>query len=477
MSRPLTQNWLNPDLKMQRLSIRFPNLIPLWLVALFSTVALVHADDAKPVSYYHDIVPVFKRSCTGCHHPGKLKGEFDLTTHAALKKGGKHGAAYKEGDPAGSRLIEEISGEEPSMPKEGDALSKEEVAMIARWVKEGATDDTPSDQLNPFKLSAPPVYPAPSVISALAYSPDGTVLAVSGYHEVLLHKPDGSGLIARLVGESPRIESIAFSHDGKLLAVSGGAPSLFGEIQIWDVGSHALLHAYKVSPDSLYGVAFSPDAKRVSFGGADKSVRILAVEDGKEVMKFDNHSDWVFGTLFTMDGKRLLTGSRDRSMKLINPENGQFIDDINKLLESVLCIARNPKEDVVIYGGDQGTARIYKIAENQGRTAANNDVNLIREFERMPGPIHAVAYSLDGSQVALGGIGGEVRVYKTADGARSMTLKRHEGAVFAIAYNPKTPQIATGGYEGKIRLFNSAKGDLEKTFVPFPIKETQVAGK
>lgn len=462
---------------MQSLLIQLPKAAALCLLAAISTFLVAHADDAKPVSYYHDIVPVFKRSCTGCHHPGKLKGDFDLTTHAALKKGGKHGAAYKEGDPSSSRLVEEISGDEPSMPKEGDALSKDEVAMIVRWVKEGAADDTPSDQINPFKLSAPPIYPAPSVISALTYSPDGTILAVSGYHEVLLHKPDGSGLIARLVGESPRVESIAFSQDGKLLAVSGGAPALFGEIQIWDVASHALLHSYKVSADSLYGVAFSPDAKRVSFGGADKSVRILAVEDGKEVMKFDNHSDWVFGTLFTVDGKRLLTGSRDRSMKLINPENGQFIDDINKLLENVLCIARNPKEDVVIYGGEQGTARIYKIAENQGRTAANNDVNLVRELERMPGAIHAVAYSLDGSQVALGGIGGEVRIYKVADGARAATLKGHEGAVFAIAYNPKSPQIATGGYEGKIRLFNSAKGDLDKAFIPFPIKETQVADK
>ncbi|MDB6037160.1 MAG: Planctomycete cytochrome [Verrucomicrobiales bacterium] len=462
---------------MQRLLIQLPKTAALRLLAVVATVLVARAEDAKPVSYYHDIVPVFKRSCTGCHHPGKLKGDFDLTTHAALKKGGKHGVEFKAGDPAGSRLIEEISGEEPSMPKEGDPLSKEEIALITRWVKEGASDDTPSDQLNPFKLTAPPVYPAPSVISALAYSPDGNILAVSGYHEVLLHKPDGSGLIARLVGESTRIESLAFSQDGKLLAVSGGAPALFGEIQIWDVTSHALLHSYKVSADSLYGVAFSPDAKRVSFGGADKSVRILAVDDGKELMKFDNHSDWVFGTLFTVDGKRLLTGSRDRSMKLINPENGQFIDDINKLLENVLCIARNPKEDVVIYGGEQGTARIYKIAENQGRTAANNDVNLVRELERMPGAIHAVAYSLDGAQVALGGIGGEVRVYKTADGARTMTLKGHEGAVFALAYNPAKPQIATGGYEGKIRLFDSAKGDLEKAFIPFPIKETQVAGK
>src|SRR5438093_10529933 len=106
---------------------------------------LSRADDAKPVSYYHDLVPLLKRSCTGCHHPGKLKGELDLTSYAAFQKGGKHGAAFTAGKPQQSRIIEEVSGEEPNMPKEGDPLSKEEVALFERWIKEGAKDDTPPE--------------------------------------------------------------------------------------------------------------------------------------------------------------------------------------------------------------------------------------------------------------------------------------------------------------------------------------------
>src|SRR5439155_11370154 len=304
----------------------------IWVTVAFAA----GADDTKPLSFYHDVVPILKQSCTGCHHPAKLKGELDLTTYGAFQKGGKHGPAFKPGQPDQSRVIEEISGEEPNMPKEGDPLTKDEVALIERWIKEGAKDDTPPEA-NSFKLSAPPVYSVLPVISALALSPDGNILAVSGYHEVVLHKGDGSEIIARLVGESPRIESIEFSPDGKMLAVSGGAQARFGEIQIWDVESRQEKHSYKVGNDSVFGVSFSPDGERVAFGGADKTVRLIAVTDGKELMKFDNHSDWVLATTFTLDGKRLLSGSRDRAMKLINVANGQFIDDINKLLESVLC--------------------------------------------------------------------------------------------------------------------------------------------
>jgi WD40 repeat protein len=449
-------------------------------LSLISLTTLSATAADKPVSYYNDIVPVFKRSCTGCHHPGKLKGQLDMTSYAAFKKGGKHGPSFVIGKPKESAIIDEISGDEPSMPKEGDPLSKAEIAMIERWITEGAKDDTPADA-GSFKLAAAPEYTQPPVISALAFSPDGKLLAVSGYHEVLLLAGAESNLVARLVGESPRIESLAFSPDGKELAVAGGAPARFGEVQIWDASTTGTVltppKSFRVSMDSIYGISWSPDGTRLAFGGADKIVRIISAADGKELVKFENHSDWVFATTWTTNGQRILSGSRDKAMKLIDASNGQFIDDINKLLEGVVCFARHPKEDVVAYGGDLNMTRIYKMADNQGRTAANNDVNLQKEFERMPGPVQAIAYSPDGTNLcvgSVGGHGGEVRVFNVSDRKRVATLKGHDGAVFAIAYHPMTNQLVTGGFEGKLRAFETTKGELVRSFVPMPLKAAVV---
>ena len=442
------------------------------LLSTFFALSL-NAADEKPVSFFNDVVPIFKKSCNGCHHPGKLKGQLDLTTYEAAIKGGKNGGLVKAGDPRTSVLMDEITGEEPSMPKEGDPLSKDEIALIEKWIAQGAKDDTPASAKS-LKPSEPPTYIAPPVISALAWSPDGKVLAVSGYHEVLLHDFASSNLTARLLGESPRIESLAYSSDGKLLGVAGSAPSRFGEVQIWNTASNTLQGAFKVSTDSIYGISFSPKADRVAVGCADKTVRIFSLADGKELLKFDNHSDWVFGTLWTLDGKRLLTGSRDKAMKMIDASNGQFIDDINKLVDPILCIARHPKEDVVAYGGEMGISRTYKISDNQGRTAANNDVNLRREFERLPGPVHAVAYNADGSLLAAGGAGPEVRVFNSGDAKRVAALKGHSGAIFALAFNTQTNLLATGGFDGSIRVYETPKGDLVRSFVPVPLKPAAV---
>src|SRR4029079_3908036 len=87
----------------------------------------------------------------------------------------------------------------------------------------------------------PPVYTRPPVITSVDYSPDGKLLAVAGFHEVLLLDADSSALKGRFVGLSERVQSIRFSPDGSRLAVAGGNPSRMGEIQVWDVPKKKLL--------------------------------------------------------------------------------------------------------------------------------------------------------------------------------------------------------------------------------------------
>src|SRR5439155_3742143 len=129
---------------------------------------------------------------------------------------------------------------EARMPKGKAALGEVEISLITTWIKQGATDDTPPDAKKHYDAEHPPIYTRPPVISSIDYSPDGQLLAVAGFHEVLLHKPDGSGLVARLIGVSDRIQSVKFSPDGKWLAAVGGMPARMGEVQVWEVATRKL---------------------------------------------------------------------------------------------------------------------------------------------------------------------------------------------------------------------------------------------
>ena len=98
-------------------------------------------------------------------------------------------------------------------------------------------------------------------------------------------------------------------------------------------------------------------------------------------------------------------------------------------------------------------------------------MNLLREFERQPGPVCSIAYSPDGNSIAVGNVDGEVRIYKTSDGSRLATLKENKGAVFALKFHPTKNQLVTGGYDGKVRIFELPDGKLVNAFDPVPIKE------
>jgi WD40 repeat protein len=429
-----------------------------------------------PVSFYRQVRPILQRSCTGCHQPAKAGGKMVLTSYAAAKTGGEQGPGFEAGKPEESLLVEVISGEKPSMPKNAPPLTKEQVALVTRWIQEGGKDDTPADVEDTISPEKPPVYHSAPVISALAWSPDGQLIAVSGFREILLHKADGSGLAGRLVGRSQYITSLAFSNDGKLLAATGGNPALFGEVQFWNVAERKLERSATLTSDTLFGGRFSDDATLFAFGGADNSARVLRVADAEPILKFDAHADWVMAATFSVDAKHMITISRDRSMKLSIVETGQFVDNITSITPGALkgglmALRRHPKKDELLIGGSDGVPKLYKMIRTQARVIGD-DFNQLRKYPPMLGRVFALDFNADGTKFVAGssdGRGGLAYVYTTDDDKKFVELKGHGRGVFSVAFAPDGKHVVTGGFDGKLRIFNAETGEPVKELLPVEI--------
>ncbi len=478
---------------LTRFNCRGPSMIrfcdSILCCVILTGVAL--ADEAKPaaqLSYFKDIRPIFQANCQGCHQPAKTSGEYVMTDFARLVRGGESGeAAIVPGKPENSRLLAEITpgpDGKAEMPKDRDPLTAAQVDKVRQWIAEGATDDTPASVVIVIDAEHPPVYEGLPVLTSLAYSADGALLAVSGYHEVLLWKGDGSEPVARLIGQSERIESVDFSPDGKWLAVTGGSPARMGEVQIWDVASRKLHLSLPVTFDTVYGASWSHDSTRVAFGCAsDNSVRVIEVTAGKQVLFNGAHNDWVLDTVFSKDAAYVVSVSRDRSMKLIEVATQRFIDNVTSITPGALkggleAIDRHPQKDELLIGGADGVPKIYKMIRTTARVIGD-DANLLKAYEAMPGRIYDVAFNSDGTRFAAGSSldgTGEVRIYQTDNDKLLRKLDGQQGGVFTVRFSPDGKTVASAGFDGKVRLNDVESGALQREFAPVQVPQ-QVANK
>lgn len=93
------------------------------------------------VDYFEQVRPLLEARCYDCHQGGKAQGSLRLDDHVSALTGGDYdGPAIVPGDIDSSALIDRITSDDPDvvMPPKGDPLTDEEVALLLRWIQEGA---------------------------------------------------------------------------------------------------------------------------------------------------------------------------------------------------------------------------------------------------------------------------------------------------------------------------------------------------
>src|SRR5215471_5006635 len=88
---------------------RIPTLILALLTACL-LAPLARASDDTIISYAKDDRPIFARNCVECHDEDDPSSGLVLTSVAAMKKGGKRGAAVAPGSPVDSLMVMFMKG-------------------------------------------------------------------------------------------------------------------------------------------------------------------------------------------------------------------------------------------------------------------------------------------------------------------------------------------------------------------------------
>jgi WD40 repeat protein len=458
-----------------------------------ATAAPKDAAAKGPVSFINHVAPILKESCMGCHGAKSPKGKLDMTRYESLRRGGTKDDPIVPGKPEDSYLIDVlVSTGKNRMPPadQGDALPKEKIDIISRWIKEGAKLDAnvkrDADLLKELRVRwVPPpphaVYPYPVTITALAYTPDNKHLVVGGHHELTVWEPETGKLVKRVRTRARRTMSMLFLPDGKL-AVAGGRPGEEGDVRVYNLQApgkveggvtildgvndrNVMVKQLLDSDDEVLALALSPDGKQLAAGGCDRMVHVWDISGGiaaaKSVASIENHADWVMGIAFGPDGKQLFTCSRDKTAKvwdLIAKESVLTFPDHQNTVYGV-AVRADGKAGLSV--GEDNQLRAWNAAGPAAGKQIRNAVaggKGVQKVVRVPNQPLVVTCSGDG----------QVRVWNADTLAQVRVLPGHKDYVYAVAVSPDGTHLASGGFDGEVRVWKVVDGALVKAFGASP---------
>lgn len=235
-------------------------------------------------------------------------------------------------------------------------------------------------------------------VTALAISPDGTMLAIGwkGREVDLVDLATGRG-IRRLGPLTGFPRALGFSPDGERLAVAGQSQG----IRLYELrGPRPAVVVLRGHTSWVNGVAFSPDGSRVAGAGWDHAVRVWEVASGRLEHSLFGHTFAVNAALFSADGQHILSVSDDQSLRVFGARSGAALRRISG--PAITCLARAGKTETLVAGTFNG--RLLWMTDQQLRGQ--------RITPAHRGAVHAVAVTADGSLAVTAGQDGRVRFWK-----------------------------------------------------------------
>lgn len=204
----------------------------------------------------------------------------------------------------------------------------------------------------------------------------------------------------------------------------------------------------RVAADTIYVVAWSPDKRRIAYGGHDKTVQVRGATTGVSAFVYHGHNGGVTTLAWSPDGQYIASASLDRTIQVWNASTGHRLATYTGHSGIIYALAWSPDgRQLASTSGSADSAHIVHLWEaSSGRT--------LLAYRGHSYWVRSIAWSPDGKHIASGSWR-EVQVWDVhaAVEHKLFTYRGHTSWVRSVTWSPDGRRLASAGEDETVQLW------------------------
>ncbi|BAZ47630.1 WD-40 repeat-containing protein [Nostoc sp. NIES-4103] len=299
-------------------------------------------------------------------------------------------------------------------------------------------------------------------VRAIAFSPNGSILASGGTDQnVKLWDVNTGECFKTLTGHPERVRSVAFSPQGKILASGSDEQT----VRLWNVLNGKCYKILREHTGSVLSVVFSPKGKILASGSSDQTIKLWNFRNGECVKTLHGHSDSVCSVAFSPDGQTLVSGSEDQTVKLWNISDGRCLKTCQGHSDRVRSVVVSPLGNILASCSDDQTIKLWDISTGECLKTLSGHTSLV----------WSVVFSPDGQTLVSSGDDQTVRFWDVSTGQALRNLQGYNNGVWSVAFAPSGQTLISSSDDQTIKLWDVSNGKCYKTLQGHPNRVRTVA--